>query len=591
MPKRKYVEQYIDFGFTYVEKGGEQLPQCVLCHKTLSNDSMKPHQLKQHLTKVHSECAGKTRNYFEAKAKNLKKMRMDTDGAFQAQSRSVVEASFEVALLIAKTKKPHNIAENLIKPCLVTCAKLLLGDSAASQMKQVSLSNDTVRSRICEMSDDLQRQLIHKVKSSPVFSIQLDESVDVVSISQLLVFVRYIGDTSIEEDILFCKPLQATTTAADVMEVVDSFFVEHSLQWEKLVSVCTDGAPAMLGARSGFIKRVKEKNPNTTGMHCIIHREALASRTMPRPLKNVLDTAIKLVNYVKSSALNTRLFRNLCEDLHSENSSLLFHTAVRWLSKGKMLNRLMKLLPEVIQFLQLRGEEKLLAAAAQSDFQDRLAYLSDFFAHLNELNSKLQGPDCNILGHMDKINAFIAKLEFWSHKFEQESDLASSFPSVATHGVDAPLRAEVVSHLSNVISEFKRYFPNYDTATPIMALTRNPFRVSMDDVSSELQELEEEFIEMVNDSSTKDSFADLSLSKFWVSTLQTYPGIAGKALTLLVAFPSTYLCESAFSTVVTIKSKARNRLLDLDADLRCAITKLQPNIKEIIKKRQSQISH
>nr|CAI5849659.1 unnamed protein product [Callosobruchus analis] len=47
-----------------------------------------------------------------------------------------------------------------------------------------------------------------------------------------------------------------------------------------------------------------------------------------------LDSAIKIANYIKSTALNSRLFTLLCEDLDSDHKILLFHTEVRWLSKG-----------------------------------------------------------------------------------------------------------------------------------------------------------------------------------------------------------------------------------------------------------------
>jgi len=39
------------------------------------------------------------------------------------------------------------------------------------------------------------------------------------------------------------------------------FFETEGLQWEKLCGVCTDGAPAMLGSKSGFQMKVKEKYP------------------------------------------------------------------------------------------------------------------------------------------------------------------------------------------------------------------------------------------------------------------------------------------------------------------------------------------
>ncbi|XP_068206277.1 zinc finger BED domain-containing protein 5-like [Palaemon carinicauda] len=307
MPKRKYDDKYLDYGFTFLEGRDEQLPQCVICHKTLSNDSMKPHQLKKHLSNVHPEFVGKERQFFEFKANYLKKMRMDQGGKFQTESKAIVHASYAVSLLVAKAKKPHSIGETLIKPCLVSCAGILLGESAVSKMKKVSLSNDTVKSRIFDMSCNIKSQLLAKVKASPVFAIQLDESVDVANLSQLIVFVRYVHDQSIEEDLLFCRPLETTTQAADVMQLVDAFFEEEGLDWGKLVHACTDGAPAMLGARSGFAKLLKQKNPKVVTLHCIIHRKALASRTMTQPLKEALETAIKLVNFVKASALNTTI--------------------------------------------------------------------------------------------------------------------------------------------------------------------------------------------------------------------------------------------------------------------------------------------
>jgi len=75
---------------------------------------------------------------------------------------------------------------------------------------------------------------------------------------------------------------------------------------------------------------------------------------MSQPLKQTLDCAIKVVNYIKASALNTRLFRKLCQDMDAEYDSLLFHTSVRCLSNGNMLIRLARLLPEVIEFLKIQ---------------------------------------------------------------------------------------------------------------------------------------------------------------------------------------------------------------------------------------------
>ena len=127
MPKRKYDGHYLEFGFTFVERSGEQLPQWLLFHKTLSKDSMKPHQLRQHLVKVHSDWADKNREFFLIKAENLKGMRMDSATSFPVQVKAIFEVSYAAALLVTNAKEPHNIAEKLLKPCLVTCTNILSG--------------------------------------------------------------------------------------------------------------------------------------------------------------------------------------------------------------------------------------------------------------------------------------------------------------------------------------------------------------------------------------------------------------------------------------------------------------------------------
>ena len=38
--------------------------------------------------------------------------------------------------------------------------------------------------------------------------------------------------------------------------------------------------------------------------HCILHRQELVVRTMEKDLRTVLDDAVKIVNYIKSSPLN-----------------------------------------------------------------------------------------------------------------------------------------------------------------------------------------------------------------------------------------------------------------------------------------------
>ena len=160
---------------------------------------------------------------------------------------------------MAKTKKPHNIGETLLKPCILESVRLVLGEKVSQTMKQISLSNDTIKSRIHEMSDNIKSKVLPKIDSSPVFALQLDESTGISNLSQLLVYVRYDTDERINEEFLFSQPLETTSKAVDVFQMLIDFFDKTELSWRKLVGGSTDGAPAMIGANSGLISLVKQK--------------------------------------------------------------------------------------------------------------------------------------------------------------------------------------------------------------------------------------------------------------------------------------------------------------------------------------------
>ena len=88
--------------------------------------------------------------------------------------------------------------------------------------------------------------------------------------SQLLVFVCYIHKHYIKNELLFCTPLKTTTRSANAFETISTFFDMEGLEWNKVCGICTNGALAMLGLKSGFQAKVKEKS-QAKGFHCIVH--------------------------------------------------------------------------------------------------------------------------------------------------------------------------------------------------------------------------------------------------------------------------------------------------------------------------------
>ena len=100
-------------------------------------------------------------------------------------------------------------------------------------------------------------------------------------------------------------------------------------------------------------------------------------------------------------------------------------------------------------------------------------------------------------------------------------------------------------------------------------------------ISDNHNAVQEELIKLVSDSGAQELFSRVDLPSFWISLLGIYPIVSDMALKLLMPFPSTYLCEAAFSSMLVIKTKARNRL-DAEPDLRCCLAVTEPRIQKLV---------
>lgn len=70
-------------------------------------------------------------------------------------------------------------------------------------------------------------------------------------------------------------------------------------------------------------------------LHCIIHQHVLCKSVLK--INNVIDVVSKIVNFIRARALNHRQFVALLEEHETEYSDIGYHTAIRWLSIGKVL--------------------------------------------------------------------------------------------------------------------------------------------------------------------------------------------------------------------------------------------------------------
>ena len=97
-----------------------------------------------------------------------------------------------------------------------------------------------------------------------------------------------------------------------------------------------------------------------------------------KKLSEKLANLIRAVNKIKTKALNSRLFHQLCIDNDDDFQCFLLHIEVRWLSKGNCLTRLFTLFYTTLDFFE----------EVDNNLKKRIAFLTLNSADWKEQTSK-----------------------------------------------------------------------------------------------------------------------------------------------------------------------------------------------------------
>lgn len=558
--------------------------QCVICQKTVG--VMKDYNMRRHFESVHPEYAkidaAKKKQEFTRLSSALQRQTalfVKSITAAQTTAASNTTASYRVAYLVATRLKPFTDGK-LVKDCVLAIADEVCPEKKAA-FEKVSLSAPTLTRRVQDMRDDVLGTLKQRFRDCRYFAIALDESTDVKDTAQLAIYFRGVTDSfDIIEEFAQLVPMIGTTTGADVLAAVLSWIKDFELNLSRLCGVTTDGAPAMVGKHKGFasllVKHVRDlgHNQDIKTLHCIVHQEALCAKSAT--ITEVMSVIVKAVNMVLSHALNHRQFKDLLAEADAQYGDLLYYCEVRWLSRGKMLERAYELRKELASFLEAKGFE--FPQLRDPQWCQDLAFLVDLTAHMNQLNTQLQGKELLVSDMVAKVKAFQVKLMLWekqlqARNFTHFAQLAALMPSAA-----ATCRyACAIRHLK---TEFEVRFQDLTKHSQDIALFSDPFEINPSDVPSDLQM---DLIELQCDDAQKSRFMAMGPVAFWKSQAATYPSMATNARKIAALFGSTYCCEQLFSRMKLIKSSTRSQLTEnhLQASLLLSVSSVKPNFKRL----------
>ncbi|XP_060061829.1 zinc finger MYM-type protein 6 isoform X4 [Erinaceus europaeus] len=579
--------EYLKVGCIICPGSKENSPmlQCVICGEILPSENMKPANLSHHLKTKHSELENKPVSFFEQKSLEMECQNSSFKTCFLVD-KSLVKASYLVAFQIAANKKSLSIAEESIKPYLVDMYSEVWGSDAGDKMKNIPLSNNMIGLRIDELSADIEDQLIQKVRESKWFALQIDESSEISNISLLLCYVRYIDydSSDIKEELLCCIEMPSQITDFEIFVLINKYIASKSLNWKHCVGLCTDGATSMIGRCSDLRAKIQEVAMNTVAFtHCLIHREHLVAEKLAPSLHQILLQSAEILSFVKRNALNSRMFKILCEETGSECVNLPLNAEVRWMSKGRILTRLFELRHEIEIFLNQKHSD-LAKYFRDEEWVAKLAYLSDIFSLINELNLSLQGTMTTLFNLYNKMDVFKEKLKMWLKRIQEDN--YDMFPSFSEFSNSSALHKKsiaciIAEHLEGLSHMFNDCYPPEEDLLSGNLWITNPF---MNHQNNNLTDSEEEKLtQLSSDLRLQSVFKSMSITQFWINTRTSYPELHEKAMKFLLPFSTIYLCDATFSALT--ESKQRNLLFSGPA-LRLAVTSLIPRIEKLVKERE-----
>ncbi|KOC59906.1 General transcription factor II-I repeat domain-containing protein 2, partial [Habropoda laboriosa] len=182
------------------------------------------------------------------------------------------------------------------------------------------------------------------------YALVIDESTDATDTAQLAIFIRGIDEE---------------------YNVIEEFTALVPLK------------PAMVGKKEGLIKLIEDnaiaaKKLHLMKYHCIVYQINLCAKALK--MDNVMQIVIKVMNVIRAKGLIIPGVKAM----NTDYGYIIYFPEVRWLSRGKMLQRFYDLLYEIKSFLI--SKRKSVPELDDKNWVTVLAFLVDLTFHLNELN-------------------------------------------------------------------------------------------------------------------------------------------------------------------------------------------------------------
>ncbi|UYV82211.1 EPM2AIP1 [Cordylochernes scorpioides] len=237
-------------------------------------------------------------------------------------------------------------------------------------------------------------------------------------------------------------------------------------------------------------------------------------------------------------------------------TDLPYHTAVRWLSCGKVLQRFFELRAVIEIFLN--EKHRPLTELQNNAWLWKLAFYVDLTKHVNELNLRLQGENQHLPDLYTNIKSFRIKLILFQSQLRSKCFSHFKTCEIFSHTTETEFPIDfAIETLSALKINFDTRFSDFDAIANQIKVFQNPFDADIETLAPELQM---EMIDLQCSDIIKNKYENSSLLEFYKSLpLTQFDNLHKFARGLFSVFGTTYLCEKTFFKMNKFRMKGEMR--------------------------------
>ena len=178
----------------------------------------------------------------------------------------------------------------------------------------------------------IQKEVDTLVQGSPFVSLLIDESTDISTTENLIIYIKLLNYFNPETHLLGNVHIP-NGQAATVTQIVKDILASRHVDEKKVVGFGSDGASLMIGKNNGVAARLKRVNPFLISIHCMAHKLALCTSqasTGIQFLSTFKETLTALYRYFQKSSLRTHQLNEFQEIFQQSQLKVKEVYEIRW---------------------------------------------------------------------------------------------------------------------------------------------------------------------------------------------------------------------------------------------------------------------